>query len=753
MTLQHDALPRSVGRIRVAPGDGGTLHGTGFLITPTRVLTCAHCLGEPGRERARRGSISFTQARDAAEVPFDVVFDRFDPEAAIDIAVLAIPRVVEGTACLTLSGEDVGVQPIFKAFGHPLAIDRAPLYLGGTVDGLFSPRPGSADARLLSLSVDGNPAEIRGMSGAPILTDGGVVGVLSHQLFMRATEGGARPAFSKAFAVPTRILQSIPAFVQSIAGRSKVFLAYRRKTPEAELVASLHEALRAAGHEPFFDLDIPVGEDWARGIQERIEQADAFVPILTPGSIESPMLRQEIRVAYARFRQTGRPILLPVRDPALATLPFELDTYVGRLQYAPWASARDTEGTTRAIVAATSSQLIDAPPITPDAPIPSLRRRAFQIVRPVTTALPPDDPFYFARPADAEAGRRVSGDKFVLTILSPSEFGKTSLALRLSQRLQRAGRPVAHVDFREFGRLPKDDGENRGYVTFLNDLARSFCASLDIARPSEPIESPPEFKEILLDALREKPRLVVILDGVDRVIERPYAIELFSSIRSWIDSPTLGASFILCIATEPSDLLTDISRSPFNIDKGPVSLGPFDAKAIAVLAERASYPLLEGQVALIHQATGGHPGLTRQALAYVLAPRDDDDADPPTAAQVRDRVAYLHDQCGTLEGPFAASLRALLNEISAFEPESPGDPTLVSVMAKIALGEELKKPEPRRHDKGRNRDDAARHERPRDEQALANMLVTFGLVHRTREPNPRFVAQSLAYARFFGSLS
>ncbi|WP_437743731.1 AAA-like domain-containing protein [Sorangium sp. So ce1504] len=736
MTLQHDALPRSVGRIRATLNRGGSVYGTGFLVTPTRVLTCAHCLRGPAEEKAAQGSISFTQARDASEVPFKVVFERFDPDVGLDIAVLELARQVEGTACLPLSGEDLAEHPDWRSFGHPLSIERAPLWLGGTVDGSIARRAAGTDGWLLSLHVNGDPAPIEGMSGAPVLTERGVVGLVSHQLYKRvAPDGGGKPsvspAFAKAFAVPTRLLQSIPSFLRSIAGSSRVFLAYRRKEPEATFVAELQRALQGAGHEAFVDLDIKVGEDWARRIQTTLERADVFVPVLTPDSLESQMLLQEVRIAYARWRQTGRPILLPVRDPALEALPFEFDTYLGRLQYAPWRGEQDTPSAVRAVMAAIGHQAVEpGAPQAPAAP-PSLPKADFQRIRMSAGALPPGDLFYLERPVDADAYDRMGSETFVLTMLSPSGFGKTSLALRLRQRCEDEGRPVLLINFRSFGRLPKDDGENRGYVTFLNDLARVFCKGLKLPLPTQPLESPTDFEEVLMMALEEMPRLVLILDGVDRVIERPYAEEFFSSIRSWIDAVHLSCSFVLCIATEPSDLMTDITRSPFNIDKGPIELGTFAPGDIAIVAERASFRLGAAQVDLLHQATGGHPALTRQALAYVLAPGKGKPSAPPTSAEIRDRVAFLHEQCGSLTGPFSMSLKALLSRIESIPPQLPDQPKLVSVMRKIVHNRTLSPVEAR----------------------AAAALVTLGLVRAEGRPAPRFVALNLAYAQFFGALT
>ena len=693
MMQQHDALPRSVGRIRVMPKGGGAVQGTGFLVSPTRVLTCAHCLRGPGsEERVDQGSISFTQARGAPEVPFKVLFDAYEPDAGLDVAVLELPHAVEGTACLSLSGEALASQTDWQTFGHPAVVEGAPLWLGGTVDGPIARHAAGRDGWLLSLRVDGESAPIEGMSGSPVLTDQGVVGVLSFQLYKRVgAEGGGKPTpgFSRAFAVPTPLFRTIPALRASIAAAAVVFIAYRRDSPAGKLVQELQGALEVAGHEAFLDLDIKVGEDWAKRIEAELGRADVFVPVLTHESLESLMLLEEVRAAYGRWRQTGRPLLLPVRDPTLRVLPFEFDTYLGDLQYAPWGGEQDTPSATRAIVAGVGNQALEPPP-----PLSMDLRDAqpmgdFRRIRMWGTALPPDDPFYFERPDDLRAYERLEWEKFVLTVIGPSGFGKTSLAVRLRQRCVGVGRPVLLIDFASFGTLPRDDGENTGYVTFLNDFVRVFCKGLKLPLPPQPIEDPTDVKAILVDATDRMRRLVVILDGVDRMMARPYGEQFFRSIRSWIEAVDLQCSFVLCIATELSDLMVDINTSPFNIDKEPVELEPLDAAAIRSIAERTSCRLTKAQGDLLDLVTGGHPVLTRQALAYVLAPGAGTASGAPSPEELRDRIADLHKNCGSAQGPFASSLKALWARIDGIHPRVEGDTPLLKVMQKIERNEQL----------------------------------------------------------------
>ncbi len=734
MNMQHDTLPKSVGSLRVASG-GSTVHGTCFLIGPTRALTCSHCLRAPGAAKAAdRGTISFTQSGDPADVAFSVAFERFDRDACVDVAVLDLARPVAGTTSLRLANDEISAHPPWETFGHPKVVENAPVWLRGTVDGPYVPPGRGPGAALVSLQMEGDPtAAIEGMSGAPILTEQGVIGILSAQLYKETDGTGLTPAFAKAFASPTRLFSSLLPFLTAIASRSRVFIAYHRSPYETAFVQTLKNCLKVEGHDPFLDLDIDIGEDWALRIREKIQRADVFIPVLTRESIESPMLLQEIRIAYGRSRQTGLPILLPVRDPKLEALPFEFETYLGRLQYAPWSGSSgeaDTQAAVDKLTAAVRTRILPVPPTTPDerpgttSGIASPRR-----LRPSATALPIDDPFYVERPGDAEAFDRVDADSFALTVYSPPGFGKTSLALRLMDRCARDSRPTFMIDFRGFGRLPKDDEANPGLVLFLNDFAREICRVLKLSLPADPIANPPQIRALLDSAIERFPRLVLILDGLDRLIKRSYAEAFFLPLRSWIDQG-IGCSFILCISTEPSNLVSDIMVSPFNIDKGPVLLGAFTRDDIAALAHRANVSLTPGQIDLLYMVTGGHPALTRQALAYVLAPGGGP-SPVPTRDQILTRVTSIHDKCGTLDGPFSASLKALLSAIGSIRPLQADDPPLLAVMRSVIANAKLT---------------------PR-EASNADLLVTFGLLRFLGDDAPRrFAALNLAYARFFAAI-
>jgi len=74
---------------------------------------------------------------------------------------------------------------------------------------------------------------------------------------------------------------------------SDVFISYSRK--DKEFVKALHEALIERNRDTWVDWeDIPLTADWWQEIQLGIEDANAFVFILTPDSVASKVCREEI---------------------------------------------------------------------------------------------------------------------------------------------------------------------------------------------------------------------------------------------------------------------------------------------------------------------------------------------------------------------------------------------------------------------------------------------------------------------------
>ena len=84
---------------------------------------------------------------------------------------------------------------------------------------------------------------------------------------------------------------------------TQLFLSYSRE--DRPVVEALAADLRASGYTPYFDEELVGGQHWWTELLTRIEDARAFVPVLTPGFLDSTPCQLEAAYAAA----LGKPFL------------------------------------------------------------------------------------------------------------------------------------------------------------------------------------------------------------------------------------------------------------------------------------------------------------------------------------------------------------------------------------------------------------------------------------------------------------
>jgi hypothetical protein len=137
---------------------------------------------------------------------------------------------------------------------------------------------------------------------------------------------------------------------------ASVYVSYTHQ--DLVLAQHLADKLRVAGHNVSIDTELQGGSGWADNVLRYIEQADAFIVLVSPAALESAWIQREISAATAR-RKRIIPVLvedarLPPslsvlqvvdartnRDEALLEVERALDAVLGaqRLQPAPPAPA------------------------------------------------------------------------------------------------------------------------------------------------------------------------------------------------------------------------------------------------------------------------------------------------------------------------------------------------------------------------------------------------------------------------------
>lgn len=275
----------------------------------------------------------------------------------------------------------------------------------------------------------------------------------------------------------------------------RFFISYRRRAQDdARLAKLLVDELRAAGHDVFIDVDIPIGTDWSAEITRRIQWCDYLVVLLSEDSFDSEMVQGEIRLAHHYRRDDGSPYIFPIRIRYEGALDYELTSYIGRLQHILWKDAADGPTVVRTILEAarnrtgavdTAAEAAPEPSVVAAderRPRPSVDRTA--LLRPTGT-LRLDDRFYAERPADESIARVASSKGETLVIKGSRQVGKSSLLVRYIAACKEAGKRVVFVDLQGMS-----DAQLADYPAFLQRLLCVVLRRLDLpAENLPPIES------------------------------------------------------------------------------------------------------------------------------------------------------------------------------------------------------------------------------------------------------------------------
>jgi hypothetical protein len=440
--------------------------------------------------------------------------------------------------------------------------------------------------------------------------------------------------------------------------RRRFFISYRRRaTDDARLAKLLVDQLRAAGHDVFIDVDIPIGTDWSAEITRRVQWCEYLVVLLSEDSIDSEMVQGEIRLARHYRRDDGSPHIFPIRIRYEGALDYELTSYIGRLQHILWKESADDSTVVCAVLAAAhkgegaGDAVADtelehaAVPADERRPRPSVDRTA--LLRPTGT-LKLKDRFYIMRPADDSIARIAASSGETLVIKGPRQVGKSSLLVRYVTACKEAGKRSAFVDLQAMS-----DAQLADYPAFLQRVLGVVLRRLNLpAENLPPIESGLEATDVVEARILDRIEVPVLLafEEVDRVLGRPWQKDFFAMLRTWHnrrwESAWAQVDLALVIATEPYLLVDSADQSPFNVGE-IVQLGSFSPAAVSDLNERYGAPLSASQCQALFELTNGQPYLTRVALYRLVS-------------DTNIRWATLQTTADSDDGPFADHLKALL---------------------------------------------------------------------------------------------
>ncbi|MCT7986284.1 AAA-like domain-containing protein [Laspinema sp. A4] len=245
-------------------------------------------------------------------------------------------------------------------------------------------------------------------------------------------------------------------------------------------------------------------------------------------------------------------------------------------------------------------------------------------------SLPQFSPTYVIRKADHDLFNKLKSSEFCY-VLNSRQMGKSSLLVRTVQRLTADGVACATIDISDIGSKQISLEQWYGGVAYkltsnFNLLdALEFMTWWQDRESISPVHRLGELIETVL--LRQVfQRIVIFIDEIDSILSVNESLEdFFALIRSCYNKRSQNSEYdrltfaLLGVAT-PSDLISDRTRTPFNIGHA-IDLSGFQLHEVHPLLGGLADILANPQEVLqqILYWTGGQPFLTQKLCQLVLA--------------------------------------------------------------------------------------------------------------------------------------
>ena len=607
----------------------GAVLGTGFFLSREgHPLTCAHVVQAAGGYEGVR----------IAGQPVHLVY-LGDP-VADDFAILQLPGYQGTPAGLSLQWRPLS-RFLTMGFGRP------DFPQGASIDGVLTdinPQADFGGQPMLRLRIFADAQEVRpGYSGAPVFdTDAQrVVGMIAAYDHSQGALALPLTAVRDRWPGLQAVLESTAPPRESVSEArtppetARIFISYRSQDPDLSLAQQFYEELRQAGYHAFMAGEsIRMGENWPQRIDEELQQCDYFLLLLSPLSVASEMVTEEVRRArhLQDTRPGGKPVILPVRVnlPFASDLTFDLSGYLSRIQQSLWSTPADTPRLLR-----NTLDLIGRG----TAPAPAEARRVVGLTEdssqaPVPVASPelprgrvgPASKFYVERPPiEADCYEYIAEPRALIHIRAPRQTGKTSLLARILVRAEEYGHRKVSVSFQQ-----ADESVFSGSDPLLRWFSTTVSDALDLPAPLDEywgardpvIGCSRYFRQHILP--KTGAEVTLGLDEVDAVFQNPkLAMTFFGMLRSWNDDFGLEIwsrlRMIIVHSTE-AYLSLDVNHSPFNVGM-PITLPDFTPDQVHDLARRHGLPWQSQQVQRLCAIVGGQPYLVRLALYHIARGR------------------------------------------------------------------------------------------------------------------------------------
>ncbi len=284
-------------------------------------------------------------------------------------------------------------------------------------------------------------------------------------------------------------------------------------------------------------------------------------------------------------------------------------------------------------------------------------------------------------------------------VFNARQMGKSSLRVRLQQKLEALGADCAYIDMTRIGSEQVTPGE--WYRGIMVELVRGFRLFGQIDLPAwwqthgnlPILQQLSLFLEDVLLRLLPDRDLYILVDEIDSALSLPFGVDdFFALIRACYNQRAVTPSFnrlnwALFGVTTPTDLIRDRSRTPFNVGRAIDLQGFQPMEAEPLLAGlRPYYPQPKGVLQEILYWTNGQPFLTQKLCQLMIQShqtyrRSSHSAGPTVQQVVRDHIL---DRWETRDQP--EHLRTIRNRLLYQESLTVG---LLGLYQQILAGEEI----------------------------------------------------------------